>query len=224
MRKILNVNDKGNKKLVNNENVVFFIWNLPSIKTCPFSTPQCRKNCYAKKAENIYPNVLPSRENNYNDSLDNDFVVNMVETIVKLANKRKNKGKKIFFRIHESGDFYSVEYMKKWVEIASYITQFNDIDITFLAYTKSIKFYDLIRGAELVDIPNNFIVRSSIWSDTLEVNKALTDKWNLPIYTASNCPQIYVSDYGYSYCPCNNCGTCQKCYKSDVKNIICKIH
>ena len=55
----------GNEKLISDENTRFLIWSIPAIKTCPFRTKHCEKDCYAVKAETAYPDVLPAREYNY---------------------------------------------------------------------------------------------------------------------------------------------------------------
>ena len=39
-------------------------------------------------------------------------------------------------RIHDSGDFYSIDYLNKWVQIAN-----DNKDVIFYAYTKSIPFF-----------------------------------------------------------------------------------
>ena len=157
--KKLNVNTNGNKKLQNTENVRFMIWNLPAVKTCPFRTPMCEKSCYARKAERMYPQVLPSREKNFNDSLENDFSENMIYTIETLLASRAYKGKTVYFRIHESGDFYSLEYVKKWIEVAKHFE--NDAKIIFEAYTKSLSFI-IAAGYGTPAWPNNFIIRASV--------------------------------------------------------------
>ena len=133
----LNVNIDGNAKLKNNDRVRFMIWNLPAIKTCPFSTDMCRKSCYAKRAER-YPSCKNSRETNYIKSLQDDFIENMIFTIETELNTKKFNNKKVVFRIHESGDFYSRHYYNKWVAIAKHFE--NNDNIVFLAYTKSIHF------------------------------------------------------------------------------------
>ena len=130
----LNVNVNGNRKLKNSNKIRFIIWNLPAEKTCPFSTENCRKSCYAKKAERLYPQCLASREKNFADSLKSDFVENMIYTIETELATAKYKNKHVVFRIHESGDFYNLEYMAKWVAIAEHFL--NNPQITFLAYTK----------------------------------------------------------------------------------------
>ena len=222
--KKLNVNVNGNKKLVNNENVRFIIWNIPACKTCPFATENCKAACYARKAERVYPQVLPCRENNFTESLKPDFVENMIFTIEKELNSKKFRGKKAFFRIHESGDFYNMEYAKKWIEICKHFE--NDNRIVFLAYTKSI-IYFVKSGYNTPEFPKNLIIRSSIWNDTKPENVEMTEKYNFPIYTAATPEEIETATINGEkifICDCVDCGNCKACYFNDIKNIIVKIH
>lgn len=220
----LNVNVNGNKKLQNNEKVRFIIWNLPSVKTCPFATELCKKSCYARKAERVYPSVLPSREKNFMDSLQPDFVERMIFTIEKELNSKKCAGKKVVFRIHESGDFYNLEYTKKWIEITKHFEHNNNI--VFLAYTKSLV-YLICAGYNTRHFPHNFVVRSSLWDDTSRANLDYTELYNFPIYTAltaADMEKAAVAGRIFEKCDCVNCGTCEKCWNNEYKEIICKIH
>ena len=126
-------------------------FSLPSTITCPDATKLCQKYCYAKKAERIYPKTLPSRKRNYEESKSMQFIVDVTKHI--LNNKYK------YFRIHESGDFYSQEYFDKWCWIAQ-ICQ----DTKFLVYTQN---YDL----DFRFKPNNLIVYWSVWPDSKNVPK-----------------------------------------------------
>lgn len=220
----LNINTNGNKKLRNTESVRFMIWNLPAIKTCPFATEHCKASCYARKAERVYPQVLPSREENYKQSLSADFVENMIETIEHELNTKKYRGKLCVFRIHESGDFYNLEYTKKWLEI---VRHFNgDPRITFLAYTKSIWFF-VASGYGSDTFPDNIIVRSSLWDDTTDENRILTTSRNFPIYTALSQKDMDTeteSGHIFEKCDCADCANCGKCWNAACKDIIVKIH
>lgn len=218
--KKLNVNTNGNKKLRNTDTVRFMIWNLPAVKTCPFRTEMCEKSCYARKAERVYPSVLPSREQNYNDSLDPDFTENMIYTIETELKKKKYIGKKVVFRIHESGDFYNLEYTEKWVNIARYFE--DDPRIIFLAYTKSILYF-MTAGLQ---VPHNFVVRASIWKDTRPELNILSNKY-FPIYTALTQKEMdteSAAGHVFITCRCDDCATCGECWNKSVKDIICKIH
>lgn len=128
---------RQNKKLVPNETTAFIIWNLPSIKTCPFATEHCKASCYARKAEKAYPNCLPSRERNFAESLKDDFVIRMAYTILKI--RKGTRKQNVIVRIHESGDFYNKTYAEKWMRI---IEMCKGENITFIAYTKSFPYFD----------------------------------------------------------------------------------
>ena len=227
---MLNVNINGNKKLKNNETTRFIIWNLPSVTTCPYRTALCEKSCYAKKAEKVYPTVLPSRAANLEESKKADFVENMVFTIERYLNSKSFKDKKTVFRIHESGDFYSLEYMKKWVHIARHFK--DDNRIVFLAYTKSLEFViNAGYGSESCSewFPKNFVVRSSLWNDTKPHNIDLTMLYRFPIYTAlshEDMENARKKGAIFKECRCDDCATCGKCWSTapEDKNIIVKIH
>lgn len=222
--KLLNVNTNGNRKLRNTDKIRFMIWNLPAVKTCPFRTAMCEKSCYARKAERVYPQVLPAREKNYSDSLDADFVSNMIFTIETELAKKRYTGKLCVFRIHESGDFYNVEYAQKWIDIARHFE--NNENIVFLAYTKSIVYF-INCGYGLSDFPANMIIRSSIWKDTKTDKLELTKAYNFPIYTALTDAEIIQekrNGHKFFICKCDDCANCRLCWNSTVQDIICKIH
>lgn len=103
---------------------------------CPFAK-DCIKYCYAKKGAYTWSNVAPAFEKRYNITKTIAFVPLMIKEI-----KRKRVD---FLRIHDSGDFYSKEYLNKWLTIAETLP-----DVKFYAYTKS---HDFFRS---IDLPNNF--------------------------------------------------------------------
>ena len=207
----------GNIKLKPTDNSKFLIWNIPSMTTCPNSTPECRKNCYARKSEIRFPKALQSRILNKIESEEPYFIERMIHSIYAYANKKSWQNKTIYFRIHESGDFYSQEYFNKWVDIASYFNEleYSSIDIVFLAYTKSFDFVLNRYGA----IPDNLIIRASIWEDTSESDLELIKALNLPYFTALPKDADFTGIYK---CP-GDCGTCKKCY-SYYKDIAVQIH
>ena len=222
--KKLNVNVNGNKKLRNTDKIRFMIWNLPAVKTCPFRTEMCEKACYARKAEKCYPTVLPSREKNYAESLSDDFVENMIFTIESELNSKKYRGKLAIFRIHESGDFYSLEYARKWANIAKHFE--SDPRIRFLAYTKSLLYFVQL-GVNFSCFPSNLVIRSSLWKDTSEYNLNLTREFDFPVYTALTAPEMVTekqNGHVFRVCRCDDCANCRMCWNSKVKDIICEIH
>ena len=145
-----------NKKLkktsiANNKRVLNF--SLPAYKTesgktvCPFAK-DCIKYCYAQKGNYRYPSVKKGLNKRYELSKTKNFVPMMNATIT--------LERPTHVRIHDSGDFYSVEYLNKWLEIAK-----QNKDVIFYAYTKSIKFF--INGLKL---PENLKIIFSEGSKT----------------------------------------------------------
>lgn len=205
---------EGNRKLKPNKKVKFLIFNLPSIKTCPFATDNCKSLCYARKAEKAYPNCIKARERNFEATKKDDFVDRMIFTILAYLGKPSyQKSETVVVRIHESGDFYNKEYTNKWVQIAEFFADYPKV--IFMAYTKSIRFFD---G---VTIPNNMVVRFSLWDDTKEEEKALAEKMGLPIYSAVD---RFANESNRNRCFCLDCGTCGKCWQKSIDLLLCEIH
>lgn len=114
-------------------------------KYCPYAG-QCAIDggCYAQQGAYIWGNVAPVFEQRGIITQGDDFIPMMEKEIQNKYNRLKD-GMKLAIRIHDSGDFYSVQYLDKWLNI---IRNFTLVD--FYAYTKSIP---IIRSRKL---PNNF--------------------------------------------------------------------
>lgn len=212
---------EGNKKLKNTSLVSFYQWNILAVVTCPYRTQLCEKSCYAIKAERIYPTVRVRRSMNYEFSKTERFVPAMIEQIEYELQRKKNAGKTIFFRIHESGDFYNYEYLKKWHMIASHFK--GNKRIVFMAYTKSLPFVKLLHkefGKENV----NIVFKASEWDDTKQKFREMRHKLGLSVFTAY--PKNAIPK-GFVTCPSMkgvNCGTCGLCYRQNSPNIAIEIH
>ena len=122
------------KKTSKENKAKIFNFSIPAYKTkegkvtCPFAD-SCVKYCYAQKGNYTrFPKVQELMEQKYKISKTNTFIPLMNEEI------RKKKATHV--RIHDSGDFYSPEYLNKWVQIAN-----DNKEVIFYAYTKSIKFF-----------------------------------------------------------------------------------
>ena len=150
--KLLTQNSKLKKTSIEN-NMRVLNFSLPAYKTitgktvCPFAK-ECVKYCYAQKGNYRYPSVIKGLNNRYELSKTADFVPKMNATII--------LERPTHVRIHDSGDFYSIDYLKKWISIAN-----DNKDVIFYAYTKSIKFF--INGLKL---PKNLKIIFSEGSKT----------------------------------------------------------
>jgi len=150
--KLLTQNSKLKKTSIEN-NMRVLNFSLPAYKTitgktvCPFAK-DCIKYCYAQKGNYKYPSVIKGLNNRYELSKTAEFVPKMNATII--------LERPTHVRIHDSGDFYSIAYLNKWVQIAN-----DNKEVIFYAYTKSIKFF--IDGLKL---PKNLKIIFSEGSKT----------------------------------------------------------
>lgn len=100
-------------------------FNLPAVSTCPGSTEQCRRYCYATKKFFLRPLVKEVYAWAYTISQSPLFVSMMTEELHALP-----AGSLV--RLHSSGDFYDSDYVAKWVWLCRAHPQ-----LTFWAYTRS---------------------------------------------------------------------------------------
>jgi len=148
--KLLTQNRKLKKtSLLNNARVLNF--SIPAYKdlkgklTCPFAK-DCVKYCYAQKGNYRFSNVKKGQQKRYELTKTNDFV--------KIMNANILLERPTHVRIHDSGDFYSIEYLNKWLQIAK-----DNKEVIFYAYTKSIKFFKLNKKMSYEFLlPKNFKV------------------------------------------------------------------
>ncbi len=132
---------KGNSKM----GPEVLIFNLPPLLTCKASE-WCKKNCYALKGRHCWPSVKESQQKRLELSRRTDFV----ELAVAELKRRRPQ----YVRLHSAGDFYSVEYARKWLEIIKQCPK-----ILFRTTTKRTDLGEVIR--ELDSLPN-MIVRESL--------------------------------------------------------------
>lgn len=132
----------GNRKLPNYTAVM----NIGSAKNCPSkalgmcNAVACGVTCYAEKAEVLYKAVFPCRERNSVMWLSMT-TTEAIFTIMASVRKKKVK----YFRINESGDFYSQECVQKMDDIAKALitvgiklydyTSRSDLDYSKISFT-----------------------------------------------------------------------------------------
>ena len=141
-----------NTKLKNTSSALglrVFNFGIPAYKTasgkltCPFADG-CIKFCYARKGAYIWSNVKPAFEKRYELSKTKEFITEM--------NQEISKKKPDYVRVHDSGDYYSKTYLKKWLAIAKH-----NPNVRFYSYTNCV---EMLKS---VDLPENFDI---IFSDS----------------------------------------------------------
>jgi adenine-specific DNA glycosylase len=124
-------------------------FSLPAQVTCPFAG-ECKKFCYAKKGNYCFKTVKAKHEANRIASLELDFVERINLELVTLRKQAAKKGLSLVIRLHDTGDFYNVDYTKKWAQIIE-----QNPDVEFYAYTKSwINVEKHIKAANWTMIPS----------------------------------------------------------------------
>jgi hypothetical protein len=147
---------------------------------------QC-KGCYAKRSEVRFKGVLACRIRHFESFIDSpyQFIVDAIAEI--------KKAKKPYFRIHESGDFFSQKYIRAWETIIE-----NCPKVMFYAYTKKADLFDF-NGL-------NSLSNFNLVNGTNEKNYGSLDFCN-----------ELVKSKGYVLCPCeiddtvhcmDNCKAC----------------
>jgi len=127
----------GNEKLeyTGRKNGCFvFAFGLPAGTTCP-RAGSCKFICYASCGNYRFPSVKHRLEDNYAFSRSANF---LRDVAVELRALLDFAGEiPVVIRLHDSGDFYSKEYILDWLFIMNEFPM-----IEFYAYTKSWKLVD----------------------------------------------------------------------------------
>ena len=137
---------QGNSKLRKTGTISF---NLPAFRSadgfhvCP-KAGACATLCYARQGRYIMPTVAASREFNLT-KVRGDLSLFYTEAVADLARLKSSS-----IRVHDSGDFFSQEYMDTWFRIARVYPKKK-----FYAYTKSLH----LRWQEA---PKNFQIIQSV--------------------------------------------------------------
>lgn len=148
----------GNSKL-KKDGIVSF--NLIPVTHCP-SAGACKAYCYATVGQQAFRNGVLRRARAYIATMQADFVPRMVEE-VRIAVRRGAKA----IRVHDSGDFYSLEYMLSWLEIARQLP-----DVRFYAYTKMVVFVKKLYKTGRVP-PNFRLIQSLGGVSDSQIDKSL---------------------------------------------------
>ena len=203
--------------------------NTRPIKDCPFRSAGCTAVCYATKGNHRMPSVKDSREKSFIETQRKDFSEAIIYTIETEIESARYKGKVMIVRIHESGDFYSLQYLKKWVKAWSHFQ--DDNRIIFCFYTKSFPFFNMLTDAEKAIInaglENGRLAISASLDDTTtsEQFKAwLEFKRNYPLTNVYQCTENVVTVKHDDVCDCANCAKCGKCTHTTGKTVVVKIH
>lgn len=189
---------EGVSKLKNGE-VNIPAWSLLPFVTCR-NARACGNLCYVNGILSRYPNVAKTWAENTAAAMDGSFEKTVSAWVA--WNRPR------YFRIHVSGDFFSLDYFKAWVRIAR-----KNRGTKFLAFSKS---FDIIRAflAEGGRIPKNLSVLLSVWP-TMEEPSDLMDRF--PVSRALRPTDAQVP----GAIPCTgNCAACLGCWALSAGGVV----
>lgn len=182
-----------------------FTFSLPSQITCPGMSSWCKKHCNMSRFERLRPTCLRAYERNLkiakNPHLFTKTVIGILPRILPCM------------RLHVSGDFWSEDYIKSWIEICAAFPQ-----TQFWTYT-----------------------RTWMVSELLSPLNQLRSLSNIKIF-ASTDPTIPLPPHGWRVafldkdqraqglkCPqqeglLRSCLKCGYCFRKEKGNVIFKVH
>jgi hypothetical protein len=111
---------RGNTKVGD----TIFTFSLPAALTCPGATPTCLSACYARRNRYRFGGVRARLLANWAASREPFFA----ETMIREITERQAR----VVRIHSSGDFYDLSYIRRWARIIDTCRW-----VSFYAYTRS---------------------------------------------------------------------------------------
>jgi hypothetical protein len=130
----------GNEKL--SRKILTF--GLPTIETCPGASESCKTACYARRGHYCGRAAQQKRQENYVLANRPDFASLVIEELREVKQR--------IVRPHDSGDFFSAAYVRKWIRIAKVGAS---LGLTFYAYTRSWTVASIRPSlAEFANLPN----------------------------------------------------------------------
>jgi len=210
----------GNTKL----GLLVHQWSIPSglRHICVGASEICLMLCYAMRHHYRRDGVKDAMDRNYKVSLRKDFVAIMLGWIRSLFVR--------VVRVHASGEFYSEEYVRKWISIVERTPK-----VTYYAYTRSWsdpEVYSALK--ELARLPN-FVMwwscdratgapprNAGVRRAYLSIADDDVPKFHVDLVFRNNSKTVMKWLNGALVCPPENgatkttCSLCQICFKRDA--------
>lgn len=166
MADILRQNSELRKDRIWNYSIPAWYAILPSgerFMTCPKAGP-CAQFCYARSGAYRFSNVLKAHTANLTRYLDNreEWIGAIIAELQRRKFRPNGEPRSLpiedddwlrawadaggaAVRIHDSGDFFSEQYLRDWLEIAQAVP-----DVLFYAYTKEIEMFRSVPEADQI--------------------------------------------------------------------------
>lgn len=130
-------------------------WSIPAVDTCPGSTIACREFCYATGHRYNMPSVRQALADKWKAALETDTFIEQMSA--ELSHLRPGT----VIRLHASGDFFSVGYIRAWITLAR-----RHPSLAMYTYTRSWRVPGLRRELNILRRLPNVRVWASTDTDT----------------------------------------------------------
>ena len=176
-------------------------FSLPVLKTCPGKTEFCSRLCYGLNGRFAQPQMRKILQSNLVATNQAHFVQRIVREILKTGTE--------VFRLHVVGDFYSVEYVERWIEIADRLP-----GVKFFGSTRSWRVPGLRDAVtRFRDLPNVYL-RASIDPTHLDKPPSSWGVWSIE-GEGDPCPHDFALG--------EHCLTCKKCWQTKDSDICLRL-
>lgn len=145
-KQILGYNSKMKKTEAEHPELMLRCFSLPACATCCPNAGKCKFNCYAKKGRMACAIQSNAYLENYAMVKDGTLWKQLDAEITILECRAKREGKQLRIRVHDSGDFFSVEYTNNWMDVMR-----GHPDVVFYAYTKMVKMFKYDNAINMAD-------------------------------------------------------------------------
>jgi len=207
----------GNRKL----GLLIYQFSIPSglRHICVGASSLCLLLCYAMRHHYCRGNVKDALQENYKETLRRDFVAVMGGWIRSCFAR--------IVRVHASGEFYSAEYVRKWVEITK-----RHKNVLFYAYTRSWRDPEVYEALKELAKQPNFVLWWSCDRETgappklkgvrrayLMLNDEDIPKFKVDLVFRESTKTVMKWVTGAPVCPPENgvtnttCSLCQLCFR-----------
>ena len=147
-KQILGYNGKMKKTEAEHPELMLRCFTLPACATCCPNAGKCKFNCYAKKGRMACATQSNAYLENFAMVKDGTLWKQLDAEITILECRAKREGKQLRIRVHDAGDFFSVEYTNRWMDVMR-----NHPDVVFYAYTKMVKMF---KYGNRINMADNF--------------------------------------------------------------------
>jgi len=126
-----------NRPLLGGTTKTGFSFGLPPIVTCPVVSPLC-SSCYANDRNSYrFPDVKRGQLRRFAVAMSHGFTARMVAELTAAAIIAEDEGKRILrFRLHDSGDFFDLQYIESWLRIAERLAKVAPLTVAVWAPTR----------------------------------------------------------------------------------------